>query len=307
MKIIHGNNEVDLPDFLLAGSAKCGTTTIFQYLQRQSSVFLPELKEPFYFSFGNEKPTYTDARFNSKVIWKTEEYIALFKNAKTSQLIGDASTSYLYTAEKTIQNVKSLYKEKASDLKIIVILRNPAERAFSHYTHLIRNGIEKLEFSEAITPQNIEQRSKEMWGFDYTGYGLYGAQMEVFKNFFKHILVLDYEELAEPNQMMEKIYTFLDIKNPVKVDEKIEANPSGVPKSKFVTALIRSKRFKKIIKQITPSKALPIFQKMKDSLLKKSIVKPKISEQDNHYLREFFRKDIEKLERILNKNFNSWK
>ena len=307
MKIIHGNNEVDLPDFLLAGSAKCGTTTIFQYLQRQSSVFLPELKEPFYFSFGNEKPTYTDARFNSKVIWKTEEYIALFKNAKTSQLIGDASTSYLYTAEKTIQNVKSLYKEKASDLKIIVILRNPAERAFSHYTHLIRNGIEKLEFSEAITPQNIEQRSKEMWGFDYTGYGLYGAQMEVFKNFFKHILILDYEELAQPNQMMEKIYTFLDIKNPVKVEEKIEANPSGVPKSKFVTALIRSKRFKKIIKQITPSKALPIFQKMKDSLLKKSIVKPKISEQDNHYLREFFRKDIEKLERILNKNFNSWK
>lgn len=307
MKIIHGNNEVDLPDFLLAGSAKCGTTTIFQYLQRQSSVFLPELKEPFYFSFGNEKPTYTDARFNSKVIWKTEEYVALFKNAKTSQLIGDASTSYLYTAEKTIQNVKSLYKEKASDLKIIVILRNPAERAFSHYTHLIRNGIEKLEFSEAITPQNIEQRSKEMWGFDYTGYGLYGAQMEVFKNFFKHILVLDYEELAQPNLMMEKIYTFLDIKNPVKVEEKIEANPSGVPKSKFVTALIRSKRFKKIIKQITPSKALPIFQKMKDSLLKKSIVKPKISEQDNQYLREFFRKDIEKLERILNKNFNSWK
>jgi hypothetical protein len=307
MKIIHGNNEVDLPDFLLAGSAKCGTTTIFQYLQRQSSVFLPELKEPFYFSFGNEKPTYTDARFNSKVIWKTEEYVALFKNAKTSQLIGDASTSYLYTAEKTIQNVKSLYKEKASDLKIIVILRNPAERAFSHYTHLIRNGIEKLEFSEAITPQNIEQRSKEMWGFDYTGYGLYGAQMEVFKNFFKHILVLDYAELAQPNQMMEKIYTFLDIKNPVKVEEKIEANPSGVPKSKFVTALIRSKRFKKIIKQITPSKALPIFQKMKDSLLKKSIVKPKISEQDNQYLREFFRKDIENLERILNKNFNSWK
>ena len=307
MKIIHGNNEVDLPDFLLAGSAKCGTTTIFQYLQRQSSVFLPELKEPFYFSFGNEKPTYTDARFNSKVIWKTEEYVALFKNAKTSQLIGDASTSYLYTAEKTIQNVKSLYKEKASDLKIIVILRNPAERAFSHYTHLIRNGIEKLEFSEAIAPQNIEQRSKEMWGFDYTGYGLYGAQMEVFKNFFKHILVLDYEELAQPNLMMEKIYTFLDIKNPVKVEEKIEANPSGVPKSKFVTALIRSKRFKKIIKQITPSKALPIFQKMKDSLLKKSIVKPKISEQDNQYLREFFRKDIEKLERILNKNFNSWK
>ena len=307
MKIIHGNNEVDLPDFLLAGSAKCGTTTIFQYLQRQSSVFLPELKEPFYFSFGNEKPTYTDARFNSKVIWKTEEYLALFKNAKTTQLIGDASTSYLYTAEKTIQNVKSLYKEKASDLKIIVILRNPVERAFSHYTHLIRNGIEKLEFSEAITPQNIEQRSKEMWGFDYTSYGLYGAQMEVFKNFFKHILVLDYEELAQPNQMMEKIYTFLDIKNPVKVEEKIEANPSGVPKSKFVTALIRSKRFKKIIKQITPSKALPIFQKMKDSLLKKSIVKPKISEQDNQYLREFFRKDIENLERILNKNFNSWK
>ena len=307
MKIIHGNNEVDLPDFLLAGSAKCGTTTIFQYLQRQSSVFLPELKEPFYFSFGNEKPNYTDARFNSKVIWKTEEYLALFQNAKSTQLIGDASTSYLYTAEKTIQNVKSLYKEKASDLKIIVILRNPTERAFSHYTHLIRNGIEKLDFSEAITPQNIEQRSKEMWGFDYTGYGMYGAQMEVFKNFFKHILVLDYEELSQPNQMMEKIYTFLDIKNPVKVEEKIEANPSGVPKSKFVTALIRSKRFKKILKQITPSKALPIFQKMKDSLLKKSIVKPKISEQDNQYLREFFRKDIEQLERILNKNFNSWK
>jgi len=307
MRIVHGNIEVNLPDFLLAGSAKCGTTTVFQYLQRQQSVFLPEQKEPFYFSFGNEKTNYTDARFNSKVIWKTDDYISLFQNASASQIIGDASTSYLYTADKTIENIKALYKEKAADVKIVVILRNPIDRAFSHYTHLIRNGIEKLEFSEAITPQNIKQRSKEMWGFDYTGYGLYGAQLEVFKNFFKHILVLEFEELSEPLKAMQKIYDFLDIKNPLVVTETISANPSGIPKNKLVTSLIRSKRFKSVIKKIAPTTALPLFQKMKDSLLKKSVVKPKMKDQDREYLSAYFKKDIELLERLLNRNLNSWK
>jgi len=307
MKIIHGNKEVNLPDFLLAGSAKCGTTTIIQYLQRQNSEFLPELKEPSYLSFGNEKTHYTDARFNSKVIWKTDEYISLFQKATDSQIIGDASTSYLYTAEKTIHNISSLYKEKASDLKVIVVLRNPIDRAFSHYTHLIRNGIENLEFSEAITAENIELRSKEMWGFDYTGYGLYGEQLVLFKKFFKHILVIDFEELSEPNILMQKIYEFLEIKNPQIVTETISANPSGIPKNRLVTSLIRSKRFKKIIKSLAPKSSLPLFQKMKDGLLKKSVVKPKMREQDKQYLHEFFKRDIEQLERILNRNLNSWK
>ncbi|MFM1998576.1 MAG: hypothetical protein RL204_523 [Bacteroidota bacterium] len=307
MKIQIENKDVNLPDFLMIGSAKCGTTTIFQYLQQQPSIFLPENKEPFYFSFGNKPSTYTDSRFNSMVTWKKEEYFKLFETAGTNQIIGEASTSYLYTATKTIENIKSIYGKKAHELKIIVILRNPTDRAFSHYTHLVRNGIEKLTFKEAIKSENIDKRSKEMWGFDYTGYGMYGEQFKPFKEYFKNILVLQYEELSEPKLMMGKIYNFLGITNPIVVDKVIEANPSGIPKSKIATSLIRNKRIKKIIKSIAPNAMFPALQRLKDRLLKKSVVKPEMSIESRQYLRSFFQDDISLLESLINKDLSSWK
>jgi hypothetical protein len=307
MKLHIENKEVNLPDFLMIGGAKCGTTTIFQYLQLQSEIFLPENKEPFYFSFGNSPSTYTDKRFNNVIIWKKEDYLKLFEKATPNQIVGEASTSYLYTAEKTIENIKDIYGERAQELKIIAILRNPVDRAFSHYTHLVRNGIEQLSFVEAIQPETIETRSKIMWGFDYTGYGMYAAQLVKFKSYFKNALILQYEELSEPKKMMQKIYEFLEIQNPIVTDDVIAANPSGIPKSKIATSLIRNKSIKKLIKRIAPAAMLPALRQWKDRLLKKSVVKPAMSEDNVSYLRSYFNDDISKLESLLNKDLSSWK
>jgi hypothetical protein len=121
------------------------------------------------------------------------------------------------------------------------------------------------------------------------------------------VLVLQYEELTEPKIMMGKIYNFLDLKNPIIADKVIEANPSGIPKSKIATSLIRNKRIKKIIKSIAPSAMFPALQRWKDRLLKKSVVKPQMSVESRQYLQSFFQDDISLLESLINKDLSSWK
>ena len=155
-----------LPDFIIPGAAKSGTTSLYQILNQHPDIFFPKSKkEPFYFSFGGEKPNYEDEQFNAIPVYQTDDYLNLYTEADDSQICGDASTSYLYLHEESIANMKKLYGDDLAEVKVIIILRNPVDRAFSHYTYLVRNGFENRPFEEAILPENIELWKKKRWGF----------------------------------------------------------------------------------------------------------------------------------------------
>lgn len=306
MKVQFENKEITLPDFLLIGAAKSGTTTLFEYLNTHPEVFVPAKKELFYFSFGNKQPNYTNANFLSMLTWKTKDYVREFEFVE-DKIIGECSTSYLYTSNKTIENIKSLYGERAKDLKIIVILRNPADRAFSHYTHLVRNGLEKLSFEEAIDQENIQARKNEIWGFDYLEYGNYATQLEAFMLAFAKVKVFLFEDLKKPKELLEELNSFLELKAPFQPTEMKTFNPSGIPKYKRTLSMLRNKKLKRFINKLAPKKLTFRLKALRDQWMSKTMTRVQMNTETKTELAAHYSSEIDNLAKLLNRSLDHWK
>lgn len=296
-----------LPDFMIAGAAKCGTTTLYDFLDQHPRIYFPPgKKEPHYFSFGGLPPKYLDARFVQTLTWRTQDYLALYENAGRDKLLGDASTSYLYNAHEAIANIRKLYGEdKAADVAIIITIRNPIQRAFSHYNYLVRNGFEQLPFEVVIQQEVSAKRKKLRWGFDYLGYGEYTEGIRLFQSSFKKVKVVLFEELAEAGKLSKGLCDFLDIE-PHIVTAFPKVNPSGRPRSRWMSdTLLRNPVLKSMV-NILPSGLKRQALLNRDKLLGKVLVKDPMSEEARVYLVMRYKYSIMQLERLLNKDLSSW-
>ncbi len=306
MKVLYEEKEIQLPDVLMIGAAKSGTTTLYQYMVQNPAIYFPkERKEPFYFSFGGEKPRYTDTSFVKNLVWKTSDYLSLYNHAQSNQVLVDGSTSYLYTSEKTIQTIQKMYGDQAKKVKIVVILRHPAERAFSHYTFLIRNGHEDVSFEQAIDPTIIAKRKNIRWGYDYLEYGLYAKQLKPFLNFFENVEVFLFEDLKKPEEVSKRLFSFLGVENiPITLD--FIANPSGIPKSKGFIRLIRGNVFTRFLRTILPSNLKNILKIWRDDTMSKSLIKQKLDPEIRKKLIAYYQKDIEQLQVLIKRDLSHW-
>ena len=196
MLVKYKSNKIKLPDFFCIGAAKSATTTLYRILDQHKYIYLPESKEPGFFSFGGKEPFCTEKKYVRYIVWKEEDYINLFKSAPNHSAIGEASTCYMYFHTETIKNIKKIYGPKAKKIKWIAILRNPVDRAFSHYKHTIRRSMEDLTFEEAIKPENIKKRKirTPMQGFDFIGYGMYYDQIKSFMNTFPNYKIILFDD-----------------------------------------------------------------------------------------------------------------
>ena len=152
MKINLNNN---LPDFLIVGAQKSATTTLYKILNSNNSIFMPDIKEVNFFAYNeydDELNAYAKYNFGNhfKIITKPEEYLNLFSNARSNQIIGESSVNYLFRYHQTIKKIKKYYKEEHKKIKIIISLRNPVDRAFSSWVMNVRDNREKMSFEEAI-------------------------------------------------------------------------------------------------------------------------------------------------------------
>ena len=138
-----------LPNFLIVGAAKAGTTSLFEYLGEHPQIFTPAKKEPKFFSYGCYPSPLKgpgDDLVESQIVKNFDEYKKLFDNSDAYPLRGEASPDSLYYWNGAIPKIKKIL----GDVKIIIMIRNPANRAFSNYMHLIRDGRETLNFEAAL-------------------------------------------------------------------------------------------------------------------------------------------------------------
>ncbi len=303
------NRDVQIPDVFIGGAAKSGTTTLYNYLIQHPHVFFPDSKkEPFYFSFAGKKPLYTDDKFIESIVWQTDNYFQLYEKASLDQLLIDGSTSYLYDASHCTGSIKKMYGGKAQDLKFIFILRNPVDRAWSHYMYLLRNGVENMPFEKAIQEHVIRERKNMRWGFDYLNYGSYFKQLSHFYKEFNEdqLFVCLFEDLANPDNLMDQIYSFLNLETP-EFDKVIHSNPSGVPTNKkMVKLLLKNKKMKKLVNKLGPETKQKVLL-ARDKILGRFLERKEMSLELRNQLQVHFRTEIDQLEKLIDRDLSAWK
>ena len=240
MIVQSGGGRLKLPDFLIVGAARSGTTTLFSLLARHPRIFMPREKEPMFFSVFGQGRVPVDVRTGkpaAHVVADLAGYLDLFRAARDGRLIGEASTWYLYRYQATIHNIRRIYGENARDVRIIILLRNPVERAWSHYELKRRNGEEKLPFDQAIDSGLIHERLEKGLtpGFDYIGFGRYYQQVKSYLENFPRVRVVLFEDLMKDTGRTEReVCDFLGLEPRPAHQKPAKFNVSGAPKNKFV-------------------------------------------------------------------------
>jgi len=199
------------PDFFIVGAAKSGTTSLYHYLREHPSIFMSSLKEPRFFTVYGEEFINPPPNFQIKIVGNTNEYLSLFRDANQSQIKGEASTIYLFLYQKAIQNMAKLM-ENYQAKKIIIILRNPVERAFSHYQMYLLGGHENEIFSQAIQNNKRNNLLKQWPFYDYISPGFYSNQVKAYLSQFNKVFVCLHEDLKyDTPKIIKKMYDFLDV------------------------------------------------------------------------------------------------
>lgn len=307
--------KIRLPQLIIGGAAKSGTTTLYNSLLANKSFFFPEHKEPYFFSFNenDKRVNEFDPSFAKLIYRKLENYTALFEEADELQIVGEASTSYLYTSATTIKNITKLYACVGQELpKMYFILRNPVDRAWSHHQFLCQRGVENLDFKSAIDPHVVSSRLKRrFWDFDYLEYGKYSEGVNNFLNCdieSKFYLMDDFENpgLDSIVTEIERDFGLTKSRDSDKAVNSI-SNPSGKPKNELVVALLaRDNALKTILRNTMPRRARVILRKLRDKVLPVFLEKQTMDPELRKQLLSYYKNDFEKLSLLLSRNLCDW-
>ena len=182
------------PNFLVVGAGKAGTTSLYRYLSQHPGIYMSPVKEPSYFAseishrksqrrFAASRPPKPRVRL---------ERISRYLRTPTDELaIGDATPSYLWSP-----TAPAAIRSRIPDAKIIMILRDPAERAFSHYLHQLAEGLTRMSFREQIEKCARGSNGKLSILYPFLEIGLYHQQVRRYLDLFprEHVRIYWYEE-----------------------------------------------------------------------------------------------------------------
>jgi len=287
------------PDFVVVGAAKCGTTSIDQVLRRHPEILLPRgIKETYYWMQPKSALLKGIGYREKGVITKQEDYERLYSGDGNGvvKLKGEVCNGYLYYYKNTISNLK----EALGDIKIIIVLRNPVQRAFSGYLHLIRDGIIDETFRQAIEREEERIREGYWWAFHLYSVGLYCDAVSAYKANFSNVAVYLFEDFVkDPRAFYRRIFEFLEVEADYTLDVTAHANRTGLPRNPLLWEVMRRDTFvKRFAKQLLPGR----LQRSVKRYMEENIVKPALDRELEFELWERYLPDIEGLSKLLGRD-----
>ena len=211
------------PDVLIVGAPKAGTTALHAALARHPEVYASPVKEPKYYMCADAPPpAYAgpgDAHSQREWVWRREDYAALFANAPAEALRLDSTPFYLY-----LPAARRRIAEELPQARLLVVIRDPIDRAYSNWMHLWVDGLEPVgDFVAAWHAE--DQRVAAGWApfWHYRRLGRYGEQLaDLFSRVDRErVLVLRYWQLvSQPTETLNRVTRFLGI-----AEDKIGAVP----------------------------------------------------------------------------------
>lgn len=291
------------PNLFIVGAAKSGTTSLHNYLNQHPDIFMCTPKEPHYL-INNE---IGQSRILNGVTCKND-YYDLFLDGKKSKYRGESSVMYLMYPEIVIPKINNKF---GKDSKVIIMLRNPIDRAYSGYQHVKRfnsnentldfkaawNISEKRYFSnESITPAS---RYQEL--------GLYFKQVKLYLEKLENVHIIIYDDyLSNIDKEIEKVFDFLGLEH-IKVDTNRNYMVGGWEwKNQYIKRYIFGRNsFKRMIRYLFPIKSVRQFLgRLFIKLIKKKVTD--ISFDDYQMLKLFYKSDVLKLSKLLNRDLKFW-
>ncbi|MAO71865.1 MAG: sulfotransferase [Flavobacteriales bacterium] len=296
-----------LPNFLIVGAAKSGTSSLHNYLNQHQDVFMPsyntkgiKVKEPRFFI-----KDLVEHRLHYGV-WNWEEYISLFDSVKDEKAIGESTVLYLYYYNHSIKNIKKYLGE---DIKIIIMLRNPVDRAYSAFHHVSRGFKEQYTFEKALEIEDnrldLDPHLTPM--VMYKDMGMYSRMVRAFKNSFKNVHIILYEDFRDnTEQEMIKTFDFLELNKDENIDFITRHNVGGKRwKNKYIKYIfMKTNWFKSLLKILIPKKIRYSFRKKMVNISTKEVVEMNVNTRQK--LKNDFKEDVQKLSKIINRDVTHW-
>jgi len=296
-----------LPDFFVAGAPKAGTTAVHAALARHSSLYMSAVKEPKFFLTDGPPPTRGgpgDVHTYREHVWRRSEYEALFDPAPAGTLRGESTPFYLYNRDAQ-RRIRALIP----GARLIVILRDPVERAHSNWTHLWSAGLDPVgDFVAACADE--ERRIAAGWAdfWRYTALGRYGEQLEHLYTAFprEQVLVFRYRALIEsPAQVLDRICAFLDVPQGLMSEvprENVTAHPELSLRHLSVS---RALRVSTAVSRVLPG-ATALTGTLERILQRDSRPRQALTWDQRQALIPRFEADIRLLEVITGEDFSDW-
>ena len=291
------------PNLLIVGAAKSGTTSLHNYLNQHVDVFMCNPKEP-HFLINNEIGI---DRIPIGVT-KQDEYENLFLEGSELKYRGESSVMYLMYPEIATKNIKKYLRE---DTRIIIMLRNPVERAYSGYQHVKRYNV-KEDLTDFKTAWEISEEryfiNKSMTPASrYKELGLYYKQVKYFMEEFQNLHIIIYEDYKSDFQSeINKVFDFLGIERiDINSEEKHMVGGWQWENDSMKKLMMKQNPIKSLFKFLLPFESLR--KNIRKNIQKKNtIVVPSISDEDEQMLKQFYHEDVRKLSDLLGRDLNHW-
>lgn len=297
-----------LPNFLIVGAPKSGTSSVCNYLAQHPEIFISPVKEPKYFSSQVVKFPHTgpgDHNEDAVMVKDLAAYKQLFSNATNEIAIGEGSVDNLYYHRQVIPLIKDLL----GDVKIIIILRNPVDRAFSNYLHLLRDGRETKTFEQALELETVRKNKNYEYFWHYKTLGLYYEQVDAYLSTFSSVEVKIFDDLVDNSlDLQRNLHSFLGVKIDFAPNVNKKFNTSGAPKNKYIHNFIVRDNFLKSL--MRPLLRRIFNEKMRKDIytgfLYENIKKIAMEKSTRINLTQFFENDIKRLSTLINRDLTHW-
>lgn len=284
-----------LPNFMMIGVAKAGTTSFFRYLDQHPQIYMCPIKGSNYFGYEDA----LDWKWSDEgdppllrhfQVSTFEDFEALFSGATDEIAIGEVSPQYF-----RCPTAASRIHSSIPNVKLVASLRNPADRAFSGFMMRTRRGELVKSFQAELTPESSHVKE-----------GFYYFRMKRFFDTFpkERIKIYLFEEFKkDPTQIMVDLYNFLDVDTNFTPDTSIKHNPGAVPKSRILNRLFYHPTLVQSAKLMLPESIQETAKQTRRLNLKTT---PKLPPDLRAELIDFYREDILKLEELIDQDLSIW-
>jgi hypothetical protein len=293
-----------MPTFLVIGAARSGTTALHQYLRQHPDVFMPEAKEPNFFAFEGRDLDFCGpaADWVNNSVTRTEDYDRLFAGS-AHKARGEASPLYLY-----VDGTAPRIRARLPEVRMIAVLRDPAEQAYSHFLYAKRNMIEPLDDFEAAI-QAADERMRRRWQplFDYADFPRYAQQLERFYACFsrEQIRLFLYEELQhDPLSVLGQIFAFIGVDSSFVPNTSHRPNAGGRPRNTWLQDLVM--RPHAVTRLIGAAVPYELRLRLKDKLSDRNLRRDALPAGAKALLRARQRDDTLRLQDLIGRDLAPW-